>query len=583
VNLKFSRVAELYEKIEHTTKRLEMTDHLVNLFKDTPSQIIDKVVYLTQGKLYPDYMGIELGMAERMAIDAISRATLVAKKKITQLYKKVGDLGLTVEELLKGRFPPVKALTVEDVYSTLDKIAHTSGKGSNEVKVRSLANLLKGSSPKEAKYIIRIVTRKLRLGIGDMTILDALALAFTGDRANRTLLEEAYNLSSDLGIVSKTIAQKGLEGIKKFQITLGKPIRPMLAERMPSAEEILERLNGRASAEFKYDGLRIQAHLSPKEVYLFSRRMENITSQFPDVAEALQKSLKVDEAIVEGECVAIDPNTGEMYPFQMISRRRGRKYDIERMMEEIPVNIYLFDILYLNGVNMTKKPYLERRKALERVIEEGEKVKLAEYKIIDNPEDLELYMKLAVERGCEGLLVKSIDEDSIYTAGKRGFKWLKYKREYKSEMGDTVDLVIVGAFAGRGKRAGTYGALLMAAYNHERDIFETVRKLGTGFTDEELAKLPKILEPYRTDRRHPRVDSTIEADVWFVPAIVLEVRGAELTLSPSHRCGWGKIAENAGLAIRFPRLEKWRTDKSPEDATTVKEIIEMYHNQLKHI
>jgi len=581
--LEFSRVADLYEKIEDTTKRLEMTDHLVSLFRDSPPQIIDKVVYLTQGKLYPDYMGIELGMAERMAIEAVSRATLVAKKKINQLYKQSGDLGLTVEELLKGRFPPLKALTVEDVYSTLDKIAKTSGKGSNEIKIRLLSRLLRGSRPKEAKYIVRIVTGKLRLGIGDMTILDALALAFTGDKSNRPILEEAYNLSSDLGIVAKTIAEKGLEGIKKFQVTIGRPIRPMLAERMSSAEEILERMNGKASAEFKYDGLRIQAHISPNEVYLFSRRMENITSQFPDVAEALKKSLKVDEAIVEGECVAVDPHTGEMYPFQMISRRRGRKYDIEKMMEEIPVNIYLFDVLYVNGVDLTKKPYLERRSALEKIVEETDKVKLAEYKIIDNPKDLELYMHIAIEKGCEGVMVKSIDEDSIYTAGKRGFKWLKYKREYKSEMGDTVDLVVVGAFAGKGKRAGTYGALLMAAYNHERDVFETVCKLGTGFTDEELAKLPELLKPYKIERCHPRVDSSIEADVWFVPAIVLEVRGAELTLSPSHRCGWGKVAENAGLAIRFPRLEKWRTDKSPEDATTVQEIIEMYKNQLKHI
>ena len=581
--MEFSRVADLYEKIEDTTKRLEMTDHLVSLFRDSPPQIIDKVVYLTQGKLYPDYMGIELGMAERMAIEAVSRATLVAKKKINQLYKQSGDLGLTVEELLKGRFPPLKALTVEDVYSTLDKIAKTSGKGSNEIKIRLLSRLLRGSRPKEAKYIVRIVTGKLRLGIGDMTILDALALAFTGDKSNRPILEEAYNLSSDLGIVAKTIAEKGLEGIKKFQVTIGRPIRPMLAERMSSPEEILERMNGKASAEFKYDGLRIQAHISPNEVYLFSRRMENITSQFPDVAEALKKSLKVDEAIVEGECVAVDPHTGEMYPFQMISRRRGRKYDIEKMMEEIPVNIYLFDVLYVNGVDLTKKPYLERRSALEKIVEETDKVKLAEYKIIDNPKDLELYMHIAIEKGCEGVMVKSIDEDSIYTAGKRGFKWLKYKREYKSEMGDTVDLVVVGAFAGKGKRAGTYGDLLMAAYNHERDVFETVCKLGTGFTDEELAKLPELLKPYKIERCHPRVDSSIEADVWFVPAIVLEVRGAELTLSPSHRCGWGKVAENAGLAIRFPRLEKWRTDKSPEDATTVQEIIEMYKNQLKHI
>ena len=581
--MNFIKVAELYEKIEETTKRLEMTDHLVNLFKETPPSLIDKVVYLTQGKLYPDFVGIELGMAERMAIDAISRATLVAKREIDKLYKKFGDLGVTTEELLKRRFPPAKALTVEDVYSTFEKIAHTSGKGSVEVKVRLLAELIRRSVPKEAKYIVRIVTRRLRLGIGDMTILDALAVAFTGDKDNRPKLEEAYNLSSDLGLVAKTLAEKGMEGIEKFEITLGKPVRPMLAERISSAEEILERLGGKGSAEFKYDGLRIQAHLSPEAIYLFSRRMENITHQFPDVIEALKGSLKAERAVVEGECVAVDPNTGDMYPFQMISRRRGRKYEIERMMEEIPVNLYLFDILYLDGKDLTKSSYLERRKALESIVEEGEIIKLAEYKIVDDPQTLDEYMKIAVERGCEGLIVKSIDEDSIYTAGKRGFKWLKYKREYKSEMGDTVDLVIVGAFAGKGKRAGTYGALLMAAYNHEEDVFETLCKLGTGFTDEDLERLPKILEPYKIDRCHPRVISKLDADVWFVPALVLEIKGAELTLSPSHTCAWGKIAENSGLAIRFPRLENWRMDKSPEDATTVKEIVEMYKSQLKHI
>jgi len=581
--LEYRLVADFYEKIENTTKRLEMTDYLAELFKQTPKELIGKVVYLTQGKLYPDFVGIEIGMAEKMAIAAISLATRKTKRAINEELKRTGDLGLTVERLKVGRTLFEGTLSVEEVYSSFEKIAHTSGKGSVEVKVRQLARLLTKATPKEARYILRTVTKRLRLGIGDMTILDALAVGIAGDKKYRKELEEAYNLSSDLGLVAQTLAQKGIEGIRKFHVTIGRPIRPMLAERMKSAEEILEKIGGIGSCEYKYDGLRVQAHVSPEKVLLFSRRLENITTQFPDVAEALRESLQVKEAIVEGECVAMDPNTGEMFPFQMVSRRRGRKYEIGRMIEEIPVNVYLFDILYVDGEDLTKRPYPERRKRLEKVVKESERVQLVKQTITDDPEELERFMNEAIEKGCEGLMVKSIEEDSVYAAGKRGFKWLKYKREYKSEMADTVDLVIVGAFAGRGKRAGTYGALLMAAYNKKEDKFETVCKLGTGFTDEELLRLPKIMKPYLIDHRHPRVDSSIEAEEWFVPAKVLEVRGAELTLSPSHRCAWNVIKENTGLAIRFPRLEKWREDKAPEDATTTEELIEMYKSQLKRL
>jgi len=581
--LRYALVADLYEKIETTSKRLAMTDYLVELLKETPKALIGKVVYLTQGKLYPDFLGIEMGMAERMAIDSIVKATGIEEREVVQSWKKSGDLGLTAEELLREKPPSKEPLTVEEVYETFDRIAHTSGKGSVEVKVDLLTDLLKKASPKEARYLLRVVTGRLRLGVGDMTILDALAVAYAGGKRHRSALEEAYNLSSDLGHVAETLVDKGLEGIRRFEVTVGRPIRPMLAERMPSAEEILERLGGKGAAEFKYDGLRIQAHLSPERVFLFSRRLENITDQFPDVVKVLRGSVKAKEAIVEGECVAVDPQTGDMFPFQMVSRRRGRKYEITRMMEEIPVDIFLFDLLYLDGRDFTKVPYPQRRRELEEIVQEGERVKLAKQFITDNPLELDEYMDTAIEKGCEGLLVKSIDHESIYTAGKRGFKWLKYKREYKSELADTVDLVVVGGFAGRGKRAGTYGALLMAAYNPKKDVFETVCKLGTGFTDQDLARLPKLFGSLKLDHRHPRVESTMEADQWFTPAKVLEVRGAELTLSPSHTCAWNKIKEDAGLAIRFPRLEKWREDKAPEDATTVEEIIEMYHSQLKKI
>jgi DNA ligase-1 len=272
-----------------------------------------------------------------------------------------------------------------------------------------------------------------------------------------------------------------------------------------------------------------------------------------------------------------------MRPFQELMHRR-RKYGIEKAMEEYPVSLFMFDALYIDGKDLTLEPYPIRREALVKAIEESERVKTAKYIITDNPKELEKFFLEAIENGCEGLVCKSVAEDSVYQAGARGWLWIKYKRDYKSEMTDTVDLVIVGAFHGRGKRAGTYGALLLAAYNPESDTFETVTKCGTGFTDEDLAKLPKMLEKHKISHKHPRVQSLIEADVWFEPVVVIEVLGAEITLSPIHTCAMNAIRQGSGLAIRFPRFTgNYRLDKAAEDATTASEIVEMYQKQLKKI
>jgi len=297
----------------------------------------------------------------------------------------------------------------------------------------------------------------------------------------------------------------------------------------------------------------------------------------------LRKHVRPKEAIVEAECVAIDLDTGEMRPFQELMHRR-RKYGIKKAIEEYPVSLFVFDILYVNGKDLTLEPYPVRHKYLEKAIDQSDRVKLAQFIITDNLEELELFFEKAVENGCEGLMCKSIAKDSVYQAGARGWLWIKYKRDYKSEMTDTVDLVIVGAFHGRGKRAGTYGALLLAAYDKEEDIFKTVTKCGTGFTDEDLEKLPKLMEKHRIPHRHPRVQSTLKADVWFEPKVVIETIGAEITLSPIHTCAIDVIRKGSGLAIRFPRFTgNYRLDKSAEDATTAKEITEMYQNQLKKL
>ncbi len=585
--MNYATLVEAYERIEATPKRLEMTDLLSKLFVKTPSKIIDKVVYLTQGKLYPDFRGIELGIAEKLAIKALSTVTGKSEKDVEKGYKKLGDLGATAESVLRNKAQQTLSrsqLTVERVYDTFEKIAEASGEGSVELKVRLLSSVVGDASPKEAKYIIRTALGKLRLGVADMTTLDALAIAYGGGEEARPDLERAYNLSSDLGYVAKVVSTEGLKRIRKFRVMVGRPIRPMLCERLPSAEAILEKLGGKGAAEYKYDGLRIQAHVEPTKITLFSRRLENITEQFPDVCRDIRRAMKVKEAILEGECVGIDQNTEEMLPFQMISQRRGRKYEIEIMAEEIPVTIFLFDILYRDGVDLTLDPYLKRRKSLQSAIEETGHLKIAEQILASSPTKLEKHFDEAVSLGCEGLVVKNISNSSVYQAGARGWLWIKYKRSYKAEVMDTFDIVPVGAFYGRGRRAGSYGALLMATYNERADTFETLCKLGSGFKDEDLENLPKLLKPYVFTHRHGRVDSLIKADVWFSPGIVLEVAADEITLSPSHTCAKDEIRKERGLALRFPRFTgKYREDKKPEDCTTSNEVLEMYRHQLKNL
>ncbi len=582
----YSIIADAYEKIEATTKRLEMTDLLVELLKKTPKEIIAKVVYLTQGKLYPDFMGVEMGVAEKLAIKALSRASGQNESIIQVELQKSGDIGETSQRQLEKRKQSTfftKKLTVERVYETLDKLAKISGSGAVDTKMALLCGLLTDASPTEAKWIIRTVTGNLRLGIADMTVLDSLAIAYGGGKEARELIERAYSISSDLGRVANIVAEKGIEGIKEFQVVVFEPIRPMLAERLGEPEEILEKFGGKCVAEYKYDGERIQAHKKNDKVILFSRRLENISDQYPDAVDLIKEKITAKEAILEAECVAMDLETGDMRPFQELMHRR-RKYGVEAAIKDYPISLFAFDALFVDGKDLTQEPFPHRRKTLQKIIVQSDRVKPATQKLVNSPVELEDFFEQAIAEGCEGLMCKSVTKDSVYQAGSRGWLWIKYKRDYKSEMNDTVDLVVVGAFHGRGKRVGTYGALLLATYNDENDTFETVTKCGTGFTDKDLAQLHEMFQKHLIPRKNSRVQSMLEADVWFEPAVVLEILGAEVTLSPIHMAAMNSIRKGAGFAIRFPRFTgKYRTDKSPEDATTSKEIVEMYNGQLKKI
>jgi len=594
-DLKFSEVVEVFEKLEITDSRTQMTAMLVNLFKKTPPEIIDKTTYLLQGILWPDWKGYpEIGVGEKILIKAISLASQTTESMVEELYRSIGDLGAVIEKLKREKEAKVKKttllsfaggekeLTVNEVYNKLTRVALAQGEGSKDIKLKILSGLLSEAKPNEAKFIVRFVEGKLRLGVGDATIMDALAIVYGGGVAARPLIERAYNLRSDLGLIAKIIATEGIEAIKNIKPEIGIPIRPMLAESLNDPREILNKAGGEAFVEYKYDGERAQIHKAGDKIIIFSRKLENITSQYPDVVDYARKHIKAREAIVEGEIVGYDEETGELRPFQELMRRK-RKYDIHIAIKEIPVKVFLFDLLYVDGEDYTLKTLPVRREKLREIIEESDVFQIAEYIRTRDPEELEKFFLKAIEDGAEGVMVKALHGNSIYQAGTRGWLWIKYKRDYKSEMTDTVDLVVVGAFYGKGRRGGKFGTLLMASYNPDKGVFETVCKVGSGFKDEDLDKMGEILAPYIVKNKPFNVIANIEPDVWVRPVLVAEIIGAELTLSPLHTCGYGAIKPGTGISIRFPRFVRWRTDKGPEDATTTDELIEMYRNQLKKI
>lgn len=581
----FDTLVNTYQKLESTTKRLEMTDILSDLFKEATSEEIDKIIYLTQGKIHPDWKGEpELGMAEKMVIETLIRVTGLKKASVEQLVQELGDIGLAAEEAMSKKKQSgffTKSLTVADVYNRLDEIARKEGTGSSKQKMDGLGSLLANASPLGARYLSRMVEGKLRLGIGDMTILDALSQAYTGSKDDRPILERAYNLSSDLGTVAVTLINEGLSVVENFHVRIGYPIRVMAAQRLSTAEDVIEKLGGHCSAEFKLDGERFQIHKKGDKVQIFSRRLENITYMYPDAVEMTLKQVKAVEAIIEGEAVAYDPDTGDDLPFQTLMQRR-RKYKIEEMMAKIPVRVYLFDCLF-DGEDLTLSPYPTRIERLEAITDQMEEFKLVERLETSDPGELDKFFQLSISEGTEGLVVKSTAEDSIYRAGARSWLWVKLKRSYQSKMQDHVDLVVIGALYGRGRRAGSYGALLVAAYDPEEDMYRSVCKVGSGFTDENLAEMQGRLDDYRVDHKPSNVDSLMEPDVWFDPVVVMEVLGDEITLSPNHKAAFNQLREGSGLAIRFPRFTRWRDDKGADEATQVSEIVDMYNAQLKTV
>ena len=581
--MNFLEVSERFTEMANTTKRLELTDILVRLLKSA-NRDLKKLVYLTQGKLLPDYEGLELGMANKLIIKALSTISGKKEEEIDAMFIKEGDLGAVAKIISEKKTQNAlftNELSVDYVYDELTKLARIKGEGSIRTKMGIYQDLLLNATPDEGMYITRIITGRLRLGVSDATILDALVKAFA-DKEHSEEIDEAYNFHPDLGELAELLRDGKLEKVLQMGPTPMVPAKVMLAERLPEIRDILDKMGGKAAFEYKYDGMRTQIHLMGGRVKIFSRGSEETTSNFPDIVAHTLRDFKVDSCILDGEAVPYNAETGELYPFQMVSQRRGRKYDLKSKMEEIPVVVFLFDILYLNRRALNKIPYLERRKILESLFTENDDFKCATMLVSSEPDEVNNFFNEAINSGCEGLVAKNVSDESIYRAGARGWLWIKVKRDYQSTFEDTLDLVIIGAFGGHGRRKGTYGALLMATYNKGQDTYESVCKLGTGFTDDVLFGLPARMVDFVTSRKPARVESGLMPDVWFDPKVVLEIKGAEITVSPVHSCAFGKVEKGAGLAIRFPRFTgRWRDDKTPEDATSTEEILEMYYSQKK--
>ena len=576
--MRFSTLAEYLQKLESTSSRNEITKILADLFRISADSEIDKICYLVLGRIEPAYTGVEFNFAEKMMIRAMSMAYMADGVQILKEYKQKGDLGNVVEELAHAKQTVNGKLSVEEVYERLHKVAEEGGKDSQERKLVGVSQLLCQVDPLSAKYIVRIPLGKLRLGFSDATILDALSVMKVGDKSARKVIEGAYNVLSDIGQIALRVKGKGLKGLETTQATPGVPVRTSLAERLPSAAKIIEKLGPLVAVEPKMDGLRVQIHVwaasaqgsgEPKEIRVFSRNHENTTAMFPEIVEAVKK-LPTKDAIFDGEAIGYNPETQKFALFQQTVQRK-RKYDVDTKAGEIPLKVFVFDVLYLNGKDVMSRPFRVRRKLLEEVVDNrAGTIMLTRQIVVDNEKDLKAAFEEYIKEGLEGIVAKKMDV--AYQAGGRGFHWVKYKRHTEGEIADTIDCVLMGAYRGKGKRAGFgVGGFLLGVPGLDNKFY-SLSNLGTGLTDEQFRQMYKMVEELKVDTKPDsyEVPSVVAPDIWMRPKVVLEILADEISVSPRHA---------AKYSLRFPRLVKMRNDKSPEQATSAHELETLYKMQ----
>lgn len=577
--MKFIEVAHSFNDIEPIAARLEITRLLADLFKKSSPHEAEIIASLSLGQLHPPHIGTKFNIAEKNLLKAIADFLNIPEDTIKKDMKQIGDIGLV---LSAHKWESSAELSVNDVYHALCTLEEMGGTGSQDEKTVFLSQLFKQLDPLSAKFVARIIIGKLRLGFSDMTIIDALSWMENGNKSLRPILENAYNVCADIGLIAKTLKEGGSEAILQMSIKLGTPILPSAAERLPTARAIFEKL-GECYAEPKLDGFRLQIHLdktkSVPEVNFFSRNLQDMSAMFPDLIKELLK-LDVNNLICEGEAIGFDPNTGGFLRFQETVKRK-RKHGIEEAANEFPLQLFLFDLLYLNDQSYLDTPYIQRHAQLKEMIGgiKTEHLFVIEHKKIDNAKELEDYFYSEVAQGLEGLVVKR--PDALYQPGKRNFNWIKLKRQEEGHLEDTIDCVVLGYYAGKGKRAHFgIGAFLVGVFNKELDMFQTVAKIGTGMTDVEWRELKKKCDSLAAENKPKNIQCAKELtpDVWVTPDLVCRVRADEITLSPLHSAG--KTDTSLGYALRFPRFMDYRLDKGADEATTNHEIKRLYEDQF---
>lgn len=575
----FKEVAQSFAQIEATSSRLEMTRLLADLLKKATPDEASIIANISLGQLNPPHIGTQFNVADKNMAKAIAELLNISDKEVQESAKKLGDLGLVFEA---GSWRARQTLSIKEVSEALHEIEHISGTGSQDEKISKLKDLFQNLDPVSAKFVCRIVLGKLRLGFSDMTIIDALSWMETGDKSLRDYIEDAYNICADIGLIATTLKKEGIEAIKHMRIHVGIPIRPAAAERLPTARAIIEKI-GHCIAQPKLDGFRLQIHVDKTkkepQIHFYSRNLQDMSFMFPDIKKAVA-DLDVKELICEGEAIVFDPHTGSFLPFQETVKRK-RKHDIEEVMAELPLRVFIFDLLYLDGQEYMSKTHQERRKILMAVFKDfkDETVQVIEEVEMKTAKELEDYFAVNIASGLEGLVVKKID--SIYQPGKRNFNWIKLKRQEEGHLEDTIDCVVLGYYAGEGKRAGFgIGAFLVGVYNKDEDRFETVAKIGTGLKDKDWVEIKQKCDAIQVKEKPKNVVCAKELtpDVWTSPEIVTIIRADEITLSPVHAAG--RVEGKLGYALRFPRFMGYRTDKSIEEATTVPEVEHLYKDQF---
>lgn len=591
--MKFSKFCNYIKQVEATPSRLEMTRVLALLFKEINEEELKYATYLLQGQISPRYAPTNFGMAEKMVLKAVALAFQLDVKTVLLKYQESGDLGSTAE-LLRLEFSSFEEneLTVTEVFLQLKHLAMLQGDGSQDEKIRVLRSLISQLDPLSVKYMVRIPVGALRLGFSDMTMLDALSFMVSGDKSLRPVLQTAYQVYPDLGHIALLLKTKGIEFVSQIEPSVFTPIIMMRAERLSSGEEIIDKI-GPCLVEPKFDGFRLQVHKKGNVVKLFTRGLEDATHMYPDIVEGVKKEVNAQDVILEGEAIGFDIQTETFLPFQETVQRK-RKYNIEDKAKEIPLKLFVFEILYLNGKNYLQQELTIRKEAIKTVIKTDKKIAdntvfIAYDELVSEPKRIEIVFDDAITRGLEGIIAKKLD--GTYQPGARGWNWIKFKRSYSSKIDDTIDCVVLGYDFGKGKRTNFgIGAFMVGVYDETNDQFVTLAKIGTGLTDDEWRELKVKSETLKVERKPSlyNIDNLMSCDVWVSPEIVVEIKADEITRSPVHTAGRVMKASKSGTAfevdipgyaLRFPRLVKFREDKTATDATSLHEVADMFKLQ----